>query len=888
MELIKSTCENLSCKANNLAFLGLTQCPICEQPLFPKFELINDETFKKVVQEYPAHVAVPVLKLFSTASWYKRLHYISDAVVGGLRLGGNLMVAKYLEDGNSNDELGELLDQIKNHETLGLWIDVLHKIYNQYQNKKGWDFLDQYAHLLGKSTSTLKKEKLFSVENYFTDEYGKIRNVKSVGTPLELLVNFRNRYLGHGAVISEEESEQIYNTYMPILSRFLIHTDFLMNYEWQSEGSEIKVWAVNFGDLSQLSARNTQELFEFQPEYPIYFEGLEHVISGKYHCNNSSCFIHQDHIGLANPQQCPNCQEELQLDEKELIDKNDELIIHQFPYVLAYPYQRALLEQEPYKKIQLLKETFLNYLKYLGLLVASEYFNSAIKDRKLNTNFRELLFRPQFGFWNKYIREGIQLLNEQNHSWFVKELPDYYQQIEIDPYTNNSGELTPIGQLIHFRNKFLGHGMVPSDKTSIEIWDTYTPILRKLILKMDFARKYTMISIDNLNAWRLMGVELPMVHNFKKSKNEDRVQLVNYTDERMNLVPFFVLPGEFFRQETSSRAKLMVYEQNTGKRIIFFSPESITDESSGKVLENLNQLLTNKEKEKPYSEKTFSTAIFDNSLHYRNAEVKRTLVNERKVIEGVYQEREDAEIELRSWIGARAGLFFIAADAGSGKTNLLFEMVNQYQERGIPSLLIRANRMTSATLEEELKYQFNLTPRFDIKKSVVFKMFTQENPLIILLDAGNEHPDPEILLSSILDFLQKHAGGNIKVVLTWRVSSRSSLPEIEVKYDSVVYSNGSGNEAEEKLLLKKCMWLKPLNKKELEGAWNYYTTNQAKTNKPQFTLEELTYHDRALTDQLQNPLMLRLFLELFHNKQLPKKKGFINIWNLYHNKVIQD
>ena len=79
-----------------------------------------------------------------------------------------------------------------------------------------------------------------------------------------------------------------------------------------------------------------------------------------------------------------------------------------------------------------------------------------------------------------------------------------------------------------------------------------------------------------------------------------------------------------------------------------------------------------------------------------------------------------------------------------------------------------------------------------------------------------------------------------------------------------------------------------MNKKELEGAWNFYTTIQAKTHKPQFSFEELTYHDRALTDQLQNPLMLRLFLELFHNKQLPKKKGFINIWSLYHNKVVQD
>ena len=48
-----------------------------------------------------------------------------------------------------------------------------------------------------------------------------------------------------------------------------------------------------------------------------------------------------------------------------------------------------------------------------------------------------------------------------------------------------------------------------------------------------------------------------------------------------------------------------------------------------------------------------------------------------EVIKGIYQERQDAEAALRSWVGARAGLFFLAAEAGSGKTNLLNYLISR-------------------------------------------------------------------------------------------------------------------------------------------------------------------------------------------------------------------
>ena len=68
-----------------------------------------------------------------------------------------------------------------------------------------------------------------------------------------------------------------------------------------------------------------------------------------------------------------------------------------------------------------------------------------------------------------------------------------------------------------------------------------------------------------------------------------------------------------------------------------------------------------------------------------------------------------------------------------------------------------------------------------------------------------------------------------------------------------------------------------------------YTSNKKDKikRKPNFSLEELTYKDRSLADQLDNPLLMRLFLELYNGKGLPKSRGgFTSIWTLYHQKLI--
>ena len=112
----------------------------------------------------------------------------------------------------------------------------------------------------------------------------------------------------------------------------------------------------------------------------------------KYICKSHSCAIAISKAAFPVLMNCPVCQQPLS-EEIDCVSLSevDELLIAQLPYVIAFPLKRALLEKHPWTKINLLKDTFLNYLKYIGLITASEFFNIPLKDKKMVALFQQAL-----------------------------------------------------------------------------------------------------------------------------------------------------------------------------------------------------------------------------------------------------------------------------------------------------------------------------------------------------------------------------------------------------------------------------------------------------------------------------------------------------------------
>jgi hypothetical protein len=804
----------------------------------------------------PLHISHPVSRLAKSQNYFLKLHLISDALQGCFRLYGHALIKIAEQENVINESVEQSIETLMTKDSHGLWSSTIVKLIQELDKKKSVFLSPELATLFGVTIKSEKQPEIkrMTIRNSVIDGKGQKQLVEVTNTPVELLINFRNKYVGHGTVYSESESRKIYETYEPIFLTFIEAICACSSYQFKDA-----VIGTTLHGSSQSCSGSV--VLEYQTHSFTFVSSKQLAIKA----------VQNDFL---NAQSSSITSDEL-----------DIRIIETYPYFLAHPYKRALEEEDNFKRLHLLKEVFLNYLKYLGLLTASEYFNSDLKIGDINRAFKNFLYRPQFGHWNAFMRSAIHALNEHNHNWFVKELPEYYNENETKPYTIH-GE-TAISKLINFRNHYLGHSTVPSEEKCIALWQEHFGILKDLLLKLDFCKNYTIVSSDKTVSWRLMGDEITQVNLRQKLKSN--VAMLNTANEELSIVPFFILPGEYFIKEVSERAKLMVYEQNTGSRIVFFSPESVHGETNNeKVLEQLNLMIREKEKQEPVSMKDLDEASWKAILKENNEATIQSLLSEKKVIKGIYQERQDAEVTLRSWVGARAGLFFLAAEAGSGKTNLLVEMNRQYTERGLDTILLRGNRFRTPNIWEELSYRLNLTADSSLEEAG-FVIYEQENPLMILIDGANENANSKALFESIIEFLERYKGGHIKIVLSWRVNTKSELPQADENFESIIYNDSKEGNREDNIIARSCHWLKPLNKLEVEGAWNKYVSDKQDKvrRKPNFSYEELTYHDRSLSDQLDNPLLLRLFLELNNGKGLPKSRGgFISIWTLYHEKLI--
>lgn len=599
---------------------------------------------------------------------------------------------------------------------------------------------------------------------------------------------------------------------------------------------------------------------------------------------------------------CPECQQPLvELKVEPLISEEDEQLIASLPYVIAYPLKQTLSEKDPVKRIYLFNYTFLNYLKYLGLLSASEFFNSSFKDRSMVALFHKNLMETTFGKWNDYIRNTLIFLKQNNHIFFCTELLSYYELVESGDkvkkfngeieYNDTFGDLhvkkqqaTAIGILINFRNRNLGHGTPPDDQKSQKLWEDFFPIFRSLLEQMSFAKNFPMYKKEHGETYLLQSSEIESIE-ISHSADAD-IWIQDYSGNTLNILPFFIVPAEV-AMTREDKAKIFTYESYTGSTIKFFSPEGIEKQTSGKILEKLNLLLRDKQKEIPFAPDTFTKEIFLKRIEEENKLLLDTLISEKKIIPGVYQHREQMEIKSREWIGARANIFFIAAEAGSGKTNLLAEIQRQYTERGYPGLLIRAGRMEKNTLREQVAYLLNIDTNEGFDKYTAIAG-TQADPSFILIDGLNEANNAEAIWQEILEWSKIIEPGSIKFVVTSRANTKSDLERYKTEESDLNFLYGE-NKDHEKGLGAFAFWLTPLDMNEMKGTWDNYVAKDKSRYKPKFSFDDIATFDRAIYNQINNPLVLRLFLEIYNGKNLPKKGGkHLHIWKDWFNTFSQE
>lgn len=617
-----------------------------------------------------------------------------------------------------------------------------------------------------------------------------------------------------------------------------------------------------------------------------------------YICQDETCEFNLGGLELNKPVKCPYCKKTLVEKDAIKLTEEESYIVENYPYAIAYQFKLTLYEKDPFKRLSYLKDTFYNYLKYIGLMAATEFFNSPYTNRILVREFQDQLFRPTFGKWNKFTKKCLNTLNNKGHHYFMGELPDYFRKIEIGPDAKkyiskkeivdefgNSSYITeektgPHYMVDDFRNAIIGHGQTLTDDEAIEIWDKYYPVFLEFIREMRFVVDYPMYKRQGNKILKLMSADFSEVPSPNSNICDYQLWIENQDGKTLATLPFFV-------NLKDKKAELFIYEGTDGISIKYQSPKNITRNMEGDLANQLGTSLQNKAKERPFQPDQLKEYKLKEILEVENTYVLNQLIQEKKVLPNIYQHRADIESELNNWIGARMSIFFIAAEAGSGKTNLLVEMQRQYKKLKFKTLLLRASRFEKDTLEDELKYVLNLSTSCPLTD---YKAISgrQSEPMFLLIDGLNESKDPNGLWKDIKSLVKKYPYGRLKVVVTCRVNSKDELRSYEFSEHEVSFLyNTKENHSDD--LSSYVHWLTPLNMIELEGAWGQYQNSMTQSFKPGFSFDEIAYFDRNIYNTISNPLILRLFLKTYHEKPLPEEKGAqLNLWKDWNTSLSKE
>jgi hypothetical protein len=171
----------------------------------------------------PIHVSAPLHKLQESQNYFRRLHLISDVLLGAFRLYGHFIIKIAEFENIINDSLDQSIETLKKKDSHGLWSTTIFKLMQDLDKKKSQFLSPELASAFGVGINSIKQPaiKKMAINNIVIDSKGQKQSIEINNTPVELLINFRNRYVGHGTVYSEAESKQIYQVYEPILNTFI-------------------------------------------------------------------------------------------------------------------------------------------------------------------------------------------------------------------------------------------------------------------------------------------------------------------------------------------------------------------------------------------------------------------------------------------------------------------------------------------------------------------------------------------------------------------------------------------------------------------------------------------------------------------------------------------
>lgn len=481
---------------------------------------------------------------------------------------------------------------------------------------------------------------------------------------------------------------------------------------------------------------------------------------------------------------CQACGQPLVgLDED--LPPHDREILEHHPLPIARAYRRLLVSNEVDSRVKALVDAFAESMRVLALVVKSEYLESDLIDEELNQVITRDLARPLVSSWKKLLDRAIPALSEAGHAFFVPGLVDFHSRFlaagssgstvslpgkAYDSFgrrTSQERRLGPVEALLNFRNK-VAHEHGHDERALTEALETHHAILLDLLEGMGWWRDHVLCKWEGGMVHELAGCETRITADGAPERaRRQRLFLRAPNGDEQDLYPFLVVPGGIFGDVTSGE-ELLIYEQNTGRRI-YYASASGHSRSTKETIDTWRRLMQRKQAElSPLGEEDLEPAVLRKRANAVSRRTREVLYDTRKLLRDVYAERPALDEHLSGWPGSPYPLLAVAGPAGSGKTALLNQAALRWAEEGHAVLLLRAQLVGSSRMEEVLRQELGLAEGLD-PEALAARGTSPEQQLIVVLDGVNEHESYAELMSSAVELASLlHGRGSVRIALSFR------------------------------------------------------------------------------------------------------------------------
>jgi hypothetical protein len=184
---IKFNCSDSSCHGHGFNYLQTECCPYCGNEMNPLFESIQ-QSVQNAIKELPVQISRPLYELYSSGSYFKRLHLISDILLAFLRLKGHALAAYQTKLEFNDGEIDQLIETQFSRDTHGGWTALCTKVLKMLLEQADDKLPGALYSLFGISVKHIRQPKINrpTVKNEVIDWKGKKQLVQVTNTPLEL------------------------------------------------------------------------------------------------------------------------------------------------------------------------------------------------------------------------------------------------------------------------------------------------------------------------------------------------------------------------------------------------------------------------------------------------------------------------------------------------------------------------------------------------------------------------------------------------------------------------------------------------------------------------------------------------------------------------------